>query len=191
MRNTRSKIVLLLVAASACTQGDAPVDLTGPSFHVTEAQPAGSVVGDAEYIIPLSGGEVVPAFITVDGRQTDGEIAEGTFVAKALFRGEQIIFHGEFTCLAIDGDAGRAWIGGVITSNQSEAQPWATGEIYEPGKDIWFRSLDSGDENRTTFVGFEGGAGIITSQEYCDTRPWPDDNARTNALTVGGISIVP
>ena len=78
--------------------------------------------------------------------------------------------------------------------NNSELEPFASGEIYQPGKDIWFRVLDEGDEDegpadRTTFVGFEGGAGIITSAEYCEVRPWPDDNARTNPLVEGDLEV--
>ncbi|NIU75387.1 MAG: hypothetical protein GWN71_17950, partial [Gammaproteobacteria bacterium] len=44
-------------------------------------------------------------------------------------------------------------------------------DVHQPGRDIWFRVVDYGEgENatqpdRSTFVGFEGDAGIITSAE--------------------------
>ena len=82
-----------------------------------------------------------------------------------------------------------------MTLNKSVREPFASGEIYQPGRDIWFRVLDQGTPgtagDRTTFVGFEGGAGIITSEEYCAERPWPDGNARTNPLTTGNLNVLP
>jgi hypothetical protein len=89
----------------------------------------------------------------------------------------------------------RAWIGGVITKNLSE-HPSFQAPRNEPGRDIWFRVLDSGegagaDPDRTTFVGFEGDAGIITSAEYCAVQPWPDGNARTWPVTAGNIQVRP
>ena len=119
--------------------------------------------------------------------------AHGRFRHRLVFGGELVDFTGVATCMTVDPADGRAWIGGVIHKNRSVAEPWASGEIYEPGKEIWFRVLDAdqsdGDEDRSTFVGFEGGAGIITSAEYCETRPWPEDNARTNPVTKGRIAI--
>ena len=66
-------------------------------------------------------------------------------------------------------------------------------ERTQPGRDVWFRVLDSGEgqsePDRTTFLGFEGDADIITSQEYCDLAIWPDDNARTSPVTEGNIQV--
>jgi hypothetical protein len=45
--------------------------------------------------------------------------------------------------------------------------------------------------DRTTFMGFEGGGGIITSEEYCDLQIWPDENARTSPVTQGDIQVRP
>ncbi|HUF78726.1 MAG TPA: hypothetical protein VMR44_07420 [Thermoanaerobaculia bacterium] len=109
--------------------------------------------------------------------------------------GEAIEFHTEVTCMTFDPVAKRAWIAGLILRNDS-THPSFTGEIHQPGRDIWFRVVDygpggSGDrQDRGTFVGFEGSAGIITSQEYCDTMPWPDDDARTNPVTEGNLQVL-
>jgi len=79
----------------------------------------------------------------------------------------------------------RAWIGGVLTQS-NDPDPVAL-----VGKDAWFRVLDSSgnDVDRSTFLGFEGGGGIITSAEYCEKQIWPDDNARTWPVEQGNIVI--
>lgn len=138
-----------------------------------------------------------------EGRQDDGdddeEEAEGSFSVSLLFQGTLIDFAGEIICMAVDEAQGRAWIGAVVTENNSD-NPNFMQEIHEPGRDVWFRVLDTGpgsaDADRTTFLGFEGAGGIITSEEYCAARIWPgppDDvpNARTNALVHGAIVIAP
>ncbi len=130
------------------------------------------------------------AFTALD--KGDGRF-EGRFHHKADAGGLNVEFHADVTCLAVDSANGRAWIGGVITENRSEHPAFQTG-IHEPGQDIWFRVLDSGegkgDEDRTTFVGFRGGAGILTSAEYCAMKPWPDANARTWPVS-GNVQVKP
>ena len=121
--------------------------------------------------------------------------ASGRFRQSLVLGGLLIDFKGRVTCLAVDSENGRAWIGGVVTHNFSEHPAFQT-DINEPGDDVWFRVLDSGegsgaDPDRTTFLGFEGGGGIITSEEYCEAQIWPDDNARTNAVTQGNIQVRP
>jgi hypothetical protein len=99
-------------------------------------------------------------------------------------------FDADVTCLAVDREQGRAWIGGVITANRSTS-PDFTDAVHQPGHDIWFRVLDSGrQEDRQdlrTFDGFEGA--IPSSAVYCATRPWPPDNARTWPVTRGNINV--
>jgi hypothetical protein len=95
--------------------------------------------------------------------------------------------------VAVDAGEGRAWIGGVVTQNNS-THPNFTTEIHDVGRDIWFRVLDSGEgsseaPDRATFVGFEGGGGIITSQEYCEAQIWPAGNARTVGQASGNIQV--
>ena len=100
-------------------------------------------------------------------------------------------FDARVTCLAVDEELGRAWIGGVIVANRSTS-PDFQAEIHQPGHDIWFRVLDGGkgrnnQESRTTFVGFEGA--IPSSAAYCESRPWPADNARTWPVTNGTVTV--
>ena len=106
--------------------------------------------------------------------------------------GLAIDFVGSATCLAVDPENARAWVGGVVTENNSE-HPSFTTAIHAVGRDIWFRVVDYGEGanaaqvDRTTFVGFEGAAGFITSAEYCAGRPWPDNDERTGPVLEGNI----
>jgi hypothetical protein len=119
----------------------------------------------------------------------------GKFRHSVTVGGTLVEFEGKVTCLAIDESNGRAWIAGTVTKNNS-TNPGFTTPIHEVGRDIWFRVVDYGvgqqqsQPDRTTFVGFEGGAGIITSAEYCASRPWPDNDERTNPVTTGNILVL-
>src|ERR1044071_1361475 len=82
-----------------------------------------------------------------------------------------VMYKGEVTCFAIDPENHHAWIGGVLTFSNDPAA--AGNPIFRVGHDAWFRMLDNGsggagDPDRITAVGFEGSAGIGTSEEYCD-----------------------
>jgi hypothetical protein len=47
-----------------------------------------------------------------------------------------------------------------------------------------------GEPDRSTFLGFEQPPpGIVTSEEYCELKIWPDDNARTWPVVSGNITI--
>lgn len=198
MRFQRLSCITAVLTLAACGEITDPVgvDDIQPSFAMGggAASSAMKVTGGGQYVIVLGDGTELTSKFAVSGRQTgEGNAAHGNFHHSTVFGGQAIDFKGTFTCLAIDEELGRAWIGGVITQNKSVAEPWASGEIYEPGRDIWFRVLDNGQPSegvdRTTFVGFEGGGGIITSQDYCDARIWPDGDARTNALTSGNLKV--
>jgi len=122
----------------------------------------------------------------------DGTVS-GSFHEQLTLEGQLVDIHGTVTCVTIDPVTRRAWIGGVVTENNSE-HPDFTVDITQPGRDVWFRLLDTNDSNvpdRLTFLGFEGGGGIITSEEYCEAAIWPDDNARTHPVTQGGIKVTP
>jgi hypothetical protein len=89
----------------------------------------------------------------------------------------------------------RAWIGGVITENLSEHPSFQTAR-HQPGHDIWFRVLDTGEgadapPDRTTFTGFEGDLEIPTSAAYCAMQPWAEGDARTWPVTGGNIQVRP
>jgi hypothetical protein len=135
--------------------------------------------GGGHYFITTLGLEMQFGFSAILNQ--DGG-ASGSFHHQGTLDGLAIAFHGSVTCVSFDPDNHRAWIGGVITANRSEHPSFLT-TVHEVGHDIWFRVLDTGPgqagdtPDRTTFVGFEGV--IASSQEYCDTMPWPADNART------------
>lgn len=104
-------------------------------------------------------------------------------------------FHGEVTCVTFDVENRRAWVGGVITQNKS-THPGVQGEIHQPGRDVWFRVVDNGQgaaaaADRTTVFGFEGGGGIVTSEEYCALQLWTPDDANTWAAVSGNIQVRP
>jgi hypothetical protein len=123
-------------------------------------------------------------FMGADGRAT------GTFHQSLLLDDLLISFDGKLTCLAVDPENHRAWVGGVVTQNDSEHPDFLT-DITEPGDDVWFRVLDEPGNDRSTFLGFEGAADIITSEEYCEARIWPDNNDRTHPVIEGSIAVRP
>ncbi len=139
------------------------------------------------------GGGLMVGFSLSAIQKGPGLEAKGQFRFSVELGGFPIEFHATTTCLAVDESEGRAWIGGVVTQNNS-THPNFTTPIHAVGKDIWFRVLDSGEgsgaePDRSTFVGFEGGGGIITSAEYCGAQIWPDDNARTVPQASGNIQV--
>ena len=198
MRSRMTVLGCALVLAQGCGGADTgpaevdlgPADLNDATIAL-DSDGFGHVSGGGHYFIAG-----VMSQVALSGKQVSSdESATGTFHHNLELGGTIVEFFGEMTCLAIDAEEGRAWIGGVVTQNRSTREPFASGEIYQPGRDIWFRILDQGnpgtDGDRTTFTGFEGSADIITSREYCDTRPWPDENARTNPITNGNLNIFP
>lgn len=127
---------------------------------------------------------------------TPSGFALGGFRQSLLFQEQLVEFKGQVICLAVDPENGRAWIGAIITENNSENPSFMT-EIHQPGRDVWFRVLDTGfgskEPDRSTFMGFEGAGGIITSEDYCEAQIWPNDppNDRTNPVIRGNILIRP
>lgn len=178
---------LLLTLACEGPPADAPL---APQVLVSPAADLSGASGGGQYLVTLGEDELPGTFSFTANRLPNGA-STGQLRYTIDFFGEHVEFHGTVTCLTVDSGEGRAWIGGVVTKNLSVAEPFAGGEIFQPGRDIWFRVLDSGEGrdlvDRTTFVGFEGGAGIITSQEYCDLAPWPDENARTWPVVSGNV----
>lgn len=127
--------------------------------------------------------------------QFDDGRAAGTFQHSVLFQGQLVQFTGEVTCVTADPVKHRAWIGGVITANDS-AHPSFLQPRNQVGRDIWFRVVDYGEgpdvpADRTTFVGFEGDAQILTSAAYCAGKPWPEPppDDRTWPLSEGNIQV--
>jgi hypothetical protein len=121
--------------------------------------------------------------------------AMGAFHVDTTYDGLTADFSARVTCLSVDEVNHRAWVGGVITQNKSTDPDYAA-PLYQPGRDIWFRTVDYGSggsdaADRSTFVGFEGAAGFPTSAAYCAGRPWPDADARTWPVTSGNIVVRP
>jgi hypothetical protein len=181
------------VLAAACQMPTEPsrtrADTSGsPGSGAATAGPA-RATGGGHYA--LGALDIRFSFSAVEA---GGQFA-GRFHQSLTLNGELVEVHGRVTCVSVDGVNGRAWVGGVITDNRSEAEDFQTAR-HQPGRDIWFRVLDSGEAgsaepDRTTFLGFEGDAGFDTSVAYCAGQPWPDNNERTNAVTQGNIQVRP
>jgi len=186
MRATvRTGAGLLSTLVLAC---GAPLDTREPGAGSVAAGPrtAGlgieqAVMGGGQFEHPVFG-TVTFSFSAV--RHADGS-ASGRFQQNQFDLG--FSYKGDVTCFAVDPASHRAWIGGVLTQS-NDPDP-----IAEVGDDAWFRVLDLGNSNtgpdRSTFLGFEGAAGIITSEEYCAAKLWPDNNARTWPVEQGNIVI--
>lgn len=120
---------------------------------------------------------------------------QGKFHESLLVDGETVAFSGDVICMALDPVNHRAWIGAVITKNNSthpDFQEW----YHQPGEDVWFRVVDYGEgsaapPDRKTFMGFENTPGIPTSEIYCQLQIWPADDARTWPVTEGNIQVKP
>ena len=176
---------VLCVMALAC---GGPLDTREPDAGVVAAGPQMATAGVGELV--SGGGQFEhPVFGTVTFsftavRQADGSVS-GRFEQNQFDVG--FSYKGDVTCFAVDPVNHRAWIGGVLTQS-NDPDP-----VTEVGDDAWFRVLDLGSSNvgpdRSTFLGFEGGGGIITSDEYCAAKIWPDDNARTWPVEQGNIVI--
>lgn len=174
----------------ACADAPAPTaSFNGATADVVTAKANGSGAYTQALPASLGGGTAtVTVEITtiVDG---DG-VARGSFRHQTMIQGQVVDFSGVVTCASVDDALGRAWIGGVVTENRS-THPSFTGAIHQVGKDAWFRVADrgdggSGDADRSSFVGFEGGGGILTSAQYCAARIWPND---ANALVEGNVTV--
>jgi hypothetical protein len=164
---------------------------TAPDLAPDGARPSPPVVAEQGVLENVSGGGqfVHPDFGTVTFafqavRHADGRVT-GRFQQHQPAFG--FTYQGDVTCFAVDPVNHRAWIGGVLTQS-NDPDP-----VTQVGDDAWFRVLDLGASNqgpdRSTFLGFEGGGGIITSEEYCQVKIWPDGNARTWPVEQGNITI--
>jgi hypothetical protein len=153
--------------------GDRPADHRGVSELVT---------GGGQFVHP-DFGSVTFAFEAV--RHGDGRVS-GRFFQNQPFFG--FTYAGDVTCFAVDQVNHRAWIGGVLTQS-NDPDP-----VTEVGDDVWFRVLDAGTQSaepdRSTFFGFEQPPpGIVTSEEYCQLKIWPEGNARVWPVEHGNIAI--
>jgi len=182
-RGIRLAVAAVCAAAVAAIVGPGLAAWTSSSAGVTT-----SVTGGGHYLLL----DLFSAQFAFSAIQHGNGRASGRFHHRVELTTGTVDFHAEVTCLAVEPAPGRAWIGGVILSNDSTDPAFNTA-IHQPGHDIWFRVLDNGQgqdpDDRTTFVGFEGV--IPSSESYCQQRIWPDGNARTWAVAQGNISIHP
>lgn len=190
--------VFSLSLASGCDlqQPAAPLSPAGGTANASSQTVIGHANGTGVANVGVPMDFVFDALLRADGSAT-GEGYHHAVVAAGV-----IEFRTRVTCVSIDPVNNRAWIGGVITENNS-TDPVRLQERNNVGRDIWWRVVDygggqSGTPDRTTFIGFTGDANIQTSADYCAMMPWPGPNdtppqpqdARTAALTEGNISVL-
>jgi len=194
----RTLLAVAVLSTAACTE--APTAAL-PTTDDAVSAAAANRVPRGRHHIDLTAGRgtynvgTVPvefSFLALDGPGRMGPL--GHFRQTLTLNGLLVDFEGRVTCLSVDDLTGRAWIAGVVTKNRSTNPSFQT-PIHQVGRDVWFRVVDYGEgakatqADRTTFLGFEGGAGILTSAQYCAERPWPANDERTNALTSGNIQV--
>jgi hypothetical protein len=193
------KVQLFMLAATAsalaaCQSPTAPRSLDEPGAAVVSGAAAGGPSAAA------NGGGHYSLQNTFDTQFAFSAVSNnggvhGKLHIQLTAGGLAIGFRGDVTCVSVDPVNRRAWIGGVITENLSEDPAFQTAR-HQPGHDIWFRVLDSGEgsgaePDRTSFTGFEGDLMIPSSAEYCRQQPWADLNARTWPVTQGNIQVKP
>ncbi|MFN2315116.1 MAG: hypothetical protein ABR551_03620 [Gemmatimonadales bacterium] len=189
MRISQAGVVAVLgVLALGC---DSATPLVEPGATVLMSQGAvlGGTNGGGQAVLPAGFSELKFSFTAT--ALANGK-AVGQFRQVYVSGGGRVDFHGRVTCMSVDLANGRAWIGGVITQNNS-TNPAVMKEIHEPGRDVWFRVVDNGEggdvPDRTTVFGFEGAAGFITSAAYCAGQPWSANDANTWAVDAGNIQV--
>src|SRR6476646_11039314 len=167
MRGDCWRGLVLLGVAAGCAQPTAPA--TG---HTDQRLTLAAAAGGVSQSVAGGGQFVHPDFGTVTFAFTAQRLPDGRVVGR--FQQHQpafgVTYKGDVTCFAVDPVNHRAWIGGVLTQS-NDPDP-----VAEVGDDAWFRVLDLGSStagpDRSTFLGFEGAGGIITSDEYCAARIW-------------------
>lgn len=116
--------------------------------------------------------------------------ATGTFRMFRLRNGLTSDFEGEVTCATVDPVNHRAWIGGVVTVNNS-TDPNQQLAVHQPGMDVWFRVVDNGKDSgtpdRSTVLGFVGA--IPSSAAYCAQQAWAAGDANTFPLVSGDLKV--
>jgi hypothetical protein len=184
-----------VLATVGCEHPTSPSSVRVPSGkaladQTVEGDGTVSAKGHGEYALDGTSGV---QFSFNAERHQDGT-ANGQFRQETSDDAGTIDIQGTVTCLAVDPIFGRAWIGGVVKRNASTDPSYALDPTTQPGQDVWFRVVDldpatAAGADRSTFLGFAGSAGFLTSVAYCAGRPWPADNARTHPVTTGDIEV--
>lgn len=188
-------LLIAVVVTSGCESATAPTALPASSTESVSsalmAGPEASTNGGGHFLLL----DTIDAKFAFTANAGGAAGPTGRFHQSFVFQGELVEFYGRVTCVSVDPTNRRAWVGGVVTANNSTHTAFTMAR-HQPGRDIWFRVLDSGEgadaaPDRTTTMGFEGDAGFITSLGYCEGQPWPDANARTWPVTEGNIQVRP
>lgn len=195
MRGTRFSWVIgvaTLVGCDSATATRAPVRVSDGNALAAINGTVGSTSGGGKAQLPA--GFSALSFSFTAAMQPDGR-ATGQFRQVYESEGLTVDFAGEVTCVSFDPVTNRAWIGGVVTRNNS-TNPAVRLPQHAVGRDVWFRVVDNGEgqspDDRTTVFGFEPGpGGIITSAEYCERQLWTPNDANTWAVTDGNIQVRP
>ena len=111
--HTRTLFAPLAAVGLLAACGDTAPEPTGPSLAVQGV--TASATGGGHFD---AGVDVVFSFGVVN--KGVGDEAQGHLRFSTALGGLTIEFHGEATCLAVDPVNNRAWIGGVVTQNNSE-----------------------------------------------------------------------
>jgi hypothetical protein len=187
MRTRHTGAVLALaILAMGCESNDQLLEPVGsPSLAMGAVEAAAS--GGGQAVLPAGFSELKFSFAAT--ALANGK-AVGQFRQVYVSGGGRVDFEGRVTCMSVDPATGRAWIGGVVTKNNS-TNPATMAAIHQPGRDVWFRVVDNGEGgdqvDRTTVFGFEGAAGFITSEAYCLGQPWAAGDANTWPVASGNI----
>ena len=187
-------VLAALVATTACQSPAAPGPLglgRGPAGIGAVGAGIEGTNGGGKYLLL----NTIDAAFDFNAVSTGDDGAEGHFFQSFIFQNELVEFHGRVTCASFDAANRRAWIGGVVTVNNSTHAQFTTPRT-QPGRDVWFRVLDGGEgagapPDRTTIFGFEGDRGIITSAQYCAAKLWLDNNGNTFPVVHGNIQVRP
>jgi hypothetical protein len=134
------------------------------------------------------------AFTAIQRDPTTGE-ADGRYHFSVSDDGLAVRIRGRITCMTVDPEnPGRAWIGGVITKNESE-HPLYTGPTSEVGRESWFRVVDYGEganasqPDRASFIFVEPTGGFTSARAFCDARLWFPEDRLTNPMLTGNIQV--
>jgi hypothetical protein len=174
-------------------------EVIGPA----QATRASSVQASGTKVSASGGGHFLGQFFfgvpvqfgfTAVQRDASGD-ADGSYHFSAAVNGQAIEIHGRITCMTTDpANPNRAWMGGVITKNESE-HPLFTGPTSQVGRDSWFRVVDYGEgtnasqPDRATFVFVEPTGGFTSARAFCDSRLWFPEDRVTNPLLHGNIQV--
>ena len=139
---------LLVAGFAGCSAPTAPsvpasaTADTSAALAASKAEDREGTSGGGHFQLTLASGEVVDVQFGMTAVTAGG--AAGHFTHRAVLGGLAVEFQGRVTCIAVDAANRRSWVGGIVTRNTSE-HPSFTTPRTQPGRDIWFRVLDSGE----------------------------------------------